>query len=367
MRKLGISIYPEHSTEEKDYEYIKLASRNGFSRIFTCLLSVKDTKDNTIKNFKSFILKAHELGFKVSVDTNREVFEFFGATASDISVFARMGVDIIRLDWAMSDYENIILTNNPYSILIEFNASSDISLDLLIKNGANRTNMSTCHNFYPQEYTGLSKRRFDYFTDKYYKQALPVHGFISSNNENTFGPWPVYKGLCTLEEHRGKDIGYQLRYMIANRKINDIIIGNAYASEEELEKLGKIDLSIPSLEVDENYDIIKVEKEIMYNFTHSDRIDSSEYFIRSSVTRSYGNDKDIPYRNCKKEYFEKGDILIVNNNLSHYRGEVEIVKKKIKNTGERNLVGRLNFDEQVIMDMISEKNPFKLIKGEKNE
>ena len=93
MRKLGISIYPEHSTEEKDYEYIKLASRNGFSRIFTCLLSVKDTKDNTIKNFKSFILKAHELGFKVSVDTNREVFEFFGATASDISVFARMGVD----------------------------------------------------------------------------------------------------------------------------------------------------------------------------------------------------------------------------------------------------------------------------------
>lgn len=31
MRRLGISIYPEHSTVEKDKEYLTLASKYGFT------------------------------------------------------------------------------------------------------------------------------------------------------------------------------------------------------------------------------------------------------------------------------------------------------------------------------------------------
>lgn len=272
-----------------------------------------------------------------------------------------MGVDIIRLDWPLSDRENILITNNPYNITVEFNASSDMALDLLIKKGANRNQMTTCHNFYPQEYTGLSKERFDYFTEKYYDMALDVHAFISSNNDSTFGPWPVYKGLCTLEDHRYKDIGYQLRYLIADRRIKDVIIGNTYASESELKELSKVDLSIPSLKIEEISDIMEVEREILYDFVHADRIDSSEYFIRSSISRAFGKDKDIPQRKSEKEYFEKGDVLIINNNLAYYKGELEIVKKKIKNTGERNLVGHFNEDEQKIVDILAEQNPFKII------
>ena len=40
MHKLGISVYPEHFTPEKDYEYMKLAAKYGYSSIFTFLLSV---------------------------------------------------------------------------------------------------------------------------------------------------------------------------------------------------------------------------------------------------------------------------------------------------------------------------------------
>lgn len=361
MRRLGISIYPEHSTFEKDLAYMQLASKFGFSRIFTCLLSVKESKDEIIKNFTHFIDKAHELGFKVSVDTNADVFNLLGARADDISVFAKMGVDIIRLDWPLSDRENILITNNPYNITVEFNASSDMALDLLIKKGADRNKMTTCHNFYPQEYTGLSKERFDYFTQKYYDMALKVHAFISSNNDNTFGPWPVYKGLATLECHRYKNISYQLRYLIADRRINDIIIGNAYASCEELEELSKVDLSVPSLKIEAINDIIDIERKILYDFVHFDRIDSSDFFIRSSVSRALTADKNIPPRKCDKEFFDEGDVVIINDNLAHYRGELEIVKKKIKNTGERNLVGHFDEDEQVIVNMLAEQNPFKII------
>ena len=45
-RSLGISIYPEHSTVEKDKAYLKLASEYGFTRVFTCLLSVVRDRTN---------------------------------------------------------------------------------------------------------------------------------------------------------------------------------------------------------------------------------------------------------------------------------------------------------------------------------
>lgn len=49
MARLGISIYPEHSTRERDIAYIRLAGRYGFQRVFTCLLSVGDRAKETIK------------------------------------------------------------------------------------------------------------------------------------------------------------------------------------------------------------------------------------------------------------------------------------------------------------------------------
>ena len=39
--KWGISLYPEHSTVARDCAYIEAAAAHGFSRIFSCLLSVE--------------------------------------------------------------------------------------------------------------------------------------------------------------------------------------------------------------------------------------------------------------------------------------------------------------------------------------
>ena len=41
-RRLGISIYPEHSIMEEDKKYIDLAKKYGFKRIFMCLLSANE-------------------------------------------------------------------------------------------------------------------------------------------------------------------------------------------------------------------------------------------------------------------------------------------------------------------------------------
>ena len=45
MKRLGISIYPEKSTKEEIFAYLDMAAEAGFSRIFSCLLSVQGTKE----------------------------------------------------------------------------------------------------------------------------------------------------------------------------------------------------------------------------------------------------------------------------------------------------------------------------------
>ena len=61
MGRLGISIYPEHSTPEKDKAYLSLAAKYGFSRVFTCLLSVKKPADEIKKDFEEVINHANSL------------------------------------------------------------------------------------------------------------------------------------------------------------------------------------------------------------------------------------------------------------------------------------------------------------------
>lgn len=361
MHRMGISVYPEHSTEEQDYKYMKLAAKYGFNRIFTCLLSVNESKETMMKKFTKFMEQAHELGFIVAVDTNPVVFSRLGATPFDLKPFADMKVDIIRLDGHFGEMEDIAITHNKYGIQIEFNGSSNTALDLMLEKGANIHNMVVCHNFYPQKYTGLGWDKFMEFTNKYKALGLTVAAFVSSNNEKTFGPWPVYKGLPTCEIHRGLPIDLQVRHLLATNKIDDILIGNAYATEEELKAISQVDKTKITFKIDMADDITEDEKNIIYNYPHFGRGDASDYIVRSSMPRIDYKNKRIQYRKYNGEYFHRGDVVIVNDNLSHYRGELEIVTKDILNDGERNFVGRIPEQELILLDLLKPDHLFGFI------
>ncbi|MDE6475771.1 MAG: DUF871 family protein [Erysipelotrichaceae bacterium] len=362
MHRLGISVYPEHSTQEKDFAYMELAARYGFTRIFTCLLSVKESKEELMKTFTAFMEKAHSLGFIVSVDTNPEVFKHLGATPFNLEPFAKMGVDIIRLDGHFGDMEDIAITQNPYNIAIEFNGSCSMALDLLIQRGANKHNMVVCHNFYPQRYSALGWDIFMNFTKKYKALGLPMAAFVSSNQENTFGPWPVYAGLPTCEIHRGLPIDLQMRHLLATNLVDDILVGNAFASEEELKAMAEVDQTKITFNLDCVEGISEVEKEVIYEFYHVGRGDASDYFVRSSIPRRVCKDKTIPARSNQSPVLRKGDVVIVNDNLAHYRGELEIILKDMPNDGERNLVGRIPEEELILLDLLKPEFPFGFIK-----
>ncbi|OUP77694.1 cell surface protein [Erysipelatoclostridium sp. An173] len=381
MHKLGISVYPDKSPKEEVYAYMEKAAKLGFKRIFTCFLSIpEDKRESYLVEFKEFMTKAHELGFEVAADTNPEVFKLIGATPDNLKPFVDLGLDIIRMDGNFGTQGDIQLTRNQDNIKIEFNASMDSGVELLIKNGGNREQIIMCHNFFPERYTGLD---FDLFQEynRYWKELnLHTAAFVSSNNENTIGPWQVFCGLPTVEIMRGLPIDLQARLMLAAGNVDDILIGNYPATDEELEALSKINFQAIEMRVDEVPEITANEQMIIYEFgPHWDRYDHSSFMLRSSMPRvkfkekasvqDFGLssnqtvvDKNIPHHDCDKKVFTRGDVLIVNDNLAHYRGELEIVLTEIPNDGERNLVATIKEEELQLLDFIKPGHHFALKK-----
>lgn len=362
MRRLGISLYPEHSTPEADRSYMEAAAKHGFSRIFTCLLSVEKDAASTIEEFGSFIAQAHELGFIVAVDTNEEVFERLGATPFDLAPFAKMGVDIIRLDGHFGEQGDIMITRNPYGIAIEFNASMNLPLDVLVERGADARNMVTCHNFYPEPYTGLSEESLARTSRKYKGMGLPVAAFVSSGEEGAFGPWPVNAGLATCEDDRRRPIDLQVRHLIATGFVDDIIIGNCPASEEELAAAAAVDCTRVTFRVDLEPGATEVESGALWDHVHTTRGDASAYMLRSSWPRLAYRDTPIPARASGKAVFTRGDVLVVNDNMARYRGEVEVALRDIPDDGTRNLVATIPAEERFLLDYVLPEHPFGFIR-----
>ena len=69
---------------------------------------------------------------------------------------------------------------------------------------------------------------------------LRIGAFVSSAAENTHGVWDAVCGLPTVERLRMLPIDLQARMMLATGDVDDILIGNAYASEEEFKKLQEV-------------------------------------------------------------------------------------------------------------------------------
>lgn len=382
MHSLGISVYPDKSDINEVYAYMEKAAKLGFTRIFTCFLSIPDDKrESYLVEFKEFMTKAHELGFTVAADTNPAVFDLIGATPHNLKPFADLGLDIIRLDGNFGTQGDIAVTRNPYGIKIEFNASMDAGVDLLIKNGGNKDQITMCHNFFPERYTGLDFDLFKEYNKQWKKLNLHTAAFVSSHNDNTIGPWEVFCGLPTVEIMRPLPIEVQARYLLATGDVDDILVGNYPASDAELEALSKINFQAVELRVDEVAEITDNEKYIMYEFApHSDRYDHSTYMLRSSFPRlefkdnvtvqdsgfskegSVARDKSIPHHNCGKKAFTRGDVLVVNDNLKHYRGELEVCLTEIPNDGERNLIATIKEEDLDLLDYIKPGQHFKFIK-----
>lgn len=378
MHALGISIYPDIASISSIEKYMEQAAQAGFTRVFSSMFSVNDSVENIIKMFTQLCDKSHQLNMLMSVDVNPQLFESLKAKPNDLSIFKTIGVDILRMDLSYGEKLDIELINNNVGIQIEFNASviKASYLQSLIEKGAKKDNLLVSHNFYPQSYTGMKWKTFLEASKSFKDLGIRVGAFVSSQAENTHGVWEAKQGLPTVEKMRHHPLDLQVRELLATNLIDEIMIGNAFASREEFEAIQKVmTLSTPNLSYIEKLpfaklfmsqelprpkkvkvklveEITDIEKEILLSFfPHLDMGDSSEWIWRNRIPRFFFKGQ-IPQRIVKQKEFVRGDVVMVNNQYLNYSSEVQVVLLPIENDGTRNLIGQINKHEMEMFELI---------------
>lgn len=347
MRRLGISVYPNHSSVSDIKEYMRLAASYNFKRVFTCLLSVEDGKEKIVEEFTESIMYAKSLGMEVIADVSPKVFGELGISYEDLSFFKEIGADGIRLDMGFTGNEESIMTFNPENLFIELNISSGTRyLENILSYQAISDHLLGCHNFYPHRYTGLSYDHFIETTKIYKEHGIHTAAFVNSPSAS-IGPWPVEEGLCTLEMHRDWPITTQAKHLWATDLIDDVIIANAFASEDELKALSEIDPYKLTFDCVMEKTTPATERTIVFDEFHFNRGDVSDYVVRSTQSRvKYKDHTFAPFHNVNMEV---GDIIIESSLYAHYAGELQIALLPMENSGKSNVVGKIVDADRILL------------------
>lgn len=363
MRRLGISIYPEHASLEENRKYIEMAAKYGYKRIFTCLLSVEGNKETVVSEFKDLIALANSFGMEVILDVSPSVFTDLGISYDDLSFFHEIGATGIRLDMGFTGMEESFMTFNPYDLKIEINISMGTRyIENIIAYDPKRSNLIGCHNFYPHRYTGLSLEHFERTSRQYRENGIRTAAFINSPSA-TFGPWPVSEGLCTLEMHRDMDMVAQAKHLFATGLVDDVIIANAFATEEELKAISMIDKDMLTFEVELLDTSSETERKIVLEESHFNRGDVSDYVIRSTMSRIKFAGQPFPPHDTDE--IRKGDILIDSDLYSRYAGELMVARLPMENAGKTSIVGRISEQEVFLLDLVQPWQKFRFVEKKK--
>lgn len=385
----GISVYPDIESMDEIRSYFALASKYGATKVFSSMFSVEGTKEEVLDYFREFIKIAHQYSIKVVLDLNPPFLKKMGVTYDDVSLMHDIGCDVMRMDMPFGAEKDLVLVNNPYNISIMFNASGNFASELAYfeEHGVPKERVLLGHNFYPQPYTGLKWKDFLETNAILKKYGYPVQAFISSLNPKATGVWDADYGLPTVERLRKLPIDTQARIIEATGNVDMAWIGNAFATEEEMESLIEVQKDVRPIEQSPVYEMFKVygwdnrdrsedrklrvvvdsevtdtEKYQLFDvFPQLDMGDSSEWIWRSRTGRMV--QPDIPFRKCEKDMFEVGDVLIVNNNYQHYAGEIQIVRIPFENDGQRNYLGHLAKGEELILEVLKNNDEVTFLEG----
>ena len=376
MIRLGVSLYPEQETKQEIEEYLKKAKEYGFTRVFTSLFSVEGTKEEIVAYFKGLSDAAHKYGMEVYGDCNARFFMEMGASPDDLSIFRQIGLDVLRLDLMFNDERDVAIVNNKEGLGVQLNASLIDTVKKIIEMGGRKDRIIGSYNFYPLRNTGADCDSVYNVNQFFKKEGMKTQIFITSREKGTHGPWPVSDGLPSIEMHRDMPIDLQLRHMVA-LGADEVIIGNAFASQEELRTISETmkqiyvygedrpfyfpgirdqipigDIERVPLKIKTDEGISEIERKLLFEFTKHNVSEYTHIIIRSRWGRMDFRPFEIPVRKSDKEYFENGDVVIINQNNPRYKGEVHIARRPIRNDGSMNYAGRIKEEELFLLDQL---------------
>lgn len=141
--------------------------------------------------------------------------------------------------------------------------------------------------------------------------------------------------------------------------IDDVIIGNAFASDAELKALGELSRDLIELEIEILPGIDEIERKILLEEPHFNRGDVSDYMIRS--TQSRVKYKGHSFSPKHTNAIESGDVLIESSLYARYAGELQIAKLPMPNSGKTSIVAKISQHERFLIEHIKPWQRFKFV------
>ena len=144
--------------------------------------------------------------------------------------------------------------------------------------------------------------------------------------------------------------------------IDDILISNAGVSEADLkEAAAAFNASQPIVRVIADAGLTDTERKIIFDSQHTYRGDHSDYVLRSTMTRVWYKDEDVPARHTVP--IHKGDVLVMNNEYAQYKAETQIALQNLENNGRVNVVGHVAPTDMMLLETLQPWSDFRMIEG----
>lgn len=319
---LGISVY------FKDYnpEYIKEAAQLGVKYIFTSLQIPEEDYSNLGSILPDFFELCKKYHIQLIPDVSSATFDRLGIKSRNYNELKRMGFKSIRLDYGADDFQLVKQLQKDFHLLLNASVINDDYLFKAKAEGINLNKISLTYNFYPETNTGLSWSWFKNRNLELKSQGFTTQAFVCGDILKRF---PMYEGLPTIEEDRGKDPFVAAVQMIHEAKVDDIFIGDSQASLRVLKNI--IDY--------QNNKIMYLKCYLEPDFKYLSgkklrvRADQPEEIVRLLVSRTSG----VPiYRNLNRT---AGSIVMQNKLAKRYSGEIYLIKKDLPVSARSNVIG----------------------------
>lgn len=363
---LGISVYLNDYIQDKRSveQYINSASQIGYKDVFTSIhLPEEDFQkiSGVIGEFSELIT---QFNLKLIVDCSYYEIEKFRNSPSIKNQIQRADISFFRLDFGFNipDMHYLIEEVNASGLMLNASMLNKNEISHIVNeiwNIDKTLPLQACHNFYPRPETGLAMDYFIKQSSLFQEMGIPVISYLPAKNTPRA---PVYQGLPTIEKHRNVSIGWAARELIATRVIDEIIIGDPFASISELTELkNAVDYPALILRVDEEPDISQTEKGIMYENVHIARPDVSDLIIRSDTSREMASiGKKLLAKPPKDR--DAYSITVDNEKYGRYSGELQIMRQSLPMDERVNVIGKIIPQDTCLLSYVIAGVPFRFQK-----
>ena len=350
---LGISVYLNEPSAEKQEAYIRKMRAAGFRGIFTSLHIPEEDPGQYAGRLRTLGNLAATYGMELTADISPASLGHLGLTFRTADRLLDWGVTGLRVDYGISEEETAALSQR---MTVALNASTLTAETIrkLKKCGLRLSAAEAWHNFYPRPETGLGVEDFQMRNSWLQSEGMKVMAFVPGDGERR---GPLFKGLPTLEDHRDRTSFSAYLDLLDSGCVDHIYIGDPSLSERSLEQLSSHAEGVFLLNAIPAFPDAPAA---LPGSDHTNRQDAARDVIRSAESRMNTNVGDRPITPANTATRPVGSVTIDNSLYGRYQGELQIMKRDLPADEKVNVIGRVIEEDMPVLRHVKGGDVFRI-------